>query len=66
MSCRTTPAFSLSDGFDWFTFVCSSCGTETFVGREPHQSLEDFQQMCEWLYGTPPVCSACARPDTVF
>lgn len=45
--------------FDWHTFICTGCATETFVGREPQQSVEDFVQMCEWLYGSPPVCSHC-------
>jgi hypothetical protein len=47
------------DALDWFTFVCEGCGQETFVGRELSQSLEDFAQMCDWLYGDPPVCTVC-------
>lgn len=44
---------------DWFSFVCATCAEETFVGREPHQSVEDFALMLDWLYGSPPVCSEC-------
>jgi len=51
------------DALDWFTFICSSCGQETFVGREPTQAVEDFACMVEWLYGDPPVCTDCLRGD---
>lgn len=53
------PQMPWEQGFDWFTFHCNGCGTETYVGREPSQSIEDFALMCEWLYGTPPICSTC-------
>jgi hypothetical protein len=49
--------------FDWLAFVCQGCGQETFIGREPTQSIEDFALMCEWLYGDPPSCTNCLRPD---
>lgn len=49
-------------GFDWYTFTCVGCGELTHVGRPPYQALEDFWLMCEWLYGRPPVCSACFPP----
>lgn len=53
------PTASVLDQLDWFTFHCSACGEETFVGRSHDQSVDDFWLMCEWLYGDPPICSPC-------
>jgi hypothetical protein len=55
-----TPAVAPTlDDLDWRCFICSSCGEETFVGRDLSQSVEDFALMCDWLYGYPPTCSSC-------
>lgn len=51
--------------FDWYTFTCSSCGELTYTSRDPKQSLEDFALMCLWIFGEPPVCSECQRPELV-
>ena len=48
-----------AQGFDWYTFICSACGTETYISRELHQSVPEFVEMCSWLFGRPPVCGAC-------
>jgi hypothetical protein len=57
---------SWTAGFDWFTFHCSSCGQETFVGRDLKQSVADFREMCSWLYGSPPICSHCLNIGQVL
>lgn len=54
----------LDQAFDWFAFHCASCGQETYVGRERCQSVSEFKRMCEWLYGTPPVCSHCLHESS--
>ena len=54
---RSDPPWA--SAFDWHTFYCVGCGQHTAVGREPWQSVADFAQMCEWLFGDPPICSAC-------
>ncbi len=59
----TPPSSEVLEDLDWFTFVCSWCGRETFVGKEPRQNTADFWLMCEWLYGVPPICVSCMRPD---
>jgi len=48
-----------ADAFDWYTFRCVACGEETYVGREPAQTVEDFALVCDWLYGVLPVCTSC-------
>ena len=53
----------LAEGFDWWMFHCACCGEETFVGRSLGQSVVEFTQMCEWLYGDPPVCTRCLHPE---
>ncbi len=45
--------------FDWFSFVCTSCGQDTYVTRDWSQCVADFYLMCTWIYGVKPVCSAC-------
>jgi hypothetical protein len=47
------------DRIDWWMFVCSGCGEETFVGKSPGQTLEEFGLVSLMLYGDPPVCSGC-------
>ena len=59
------PEKPLWDQFDWFTFHCASCGQETFVGREPVQSVTEFKVMCEWLFGDPPICSFCLSSQSI-
>lgn len=51
----------LDDEFEWYTFVCEGCGEETFVGKSPEQTLEDFGKLSARLYGDPPVCTSCQQ-----
>jgi hypothetical protein len=51
--------FAKLDQLDWRSFVCAWCGEQTFVGREPHQTLLEFAAMSVLLFGDPPVCSRC-------
>ncbi len=57
------PASEWADAFDWYSFICASCASETHISRELSQTLEDFALMCSWLYGDPPVCSYCAQAE---
>jgi hypothetical protein len=59
----TTPALDWADGFDWYSFNCTTCADEVVVGRDLDQSLEDFRLMVSWLHGDPPICSYCLRPE---
>lgn len=54
-----TGLHELDQHFDWYSFVCLGCGEETFVGRDPEQSVVDFGMMMDWLYGERPVCTSC-------
>lgn len=47
------------DAFDWYAFVCTSCGDHICVSRDSGQSLDEFDLACAWIYGDPPVCTAC-------
>jgi hypothetical protein len=63
---RPTPRGAAAlDQLDWQTFICVACGEETFIGRQRGQSLADFRQLVEWLYGDPPVCSVCSHPEQI-
>ena len=59
------PPWDVLEEYDWFTFNCTGCGEETFVGREPEQSVSEFKTMCDWLYGSPPVCSFCLSMQSI-
>lgn len=47
--------------WDWFSFVCSSCGEEVYVARDTAQPVCDFYLMCTWIYGAPAICSECRQ-----
>lgn len=53
----------MGDELEWWTFICTSCADETYVGKEPWQSVEDFAAMLYMLHGDPPVCTACLHPE---
>jgi hypothetical protein len=48
-----------ANGFDWFTFVCCSCGELTHIARDWRQDVAEFHITSVWLYGLPPECSEC-------
>ena len=49
--------------FDWFTFVCPQCANEVNVSRSEGISPENFATMILWIYGDPPMCVDCLRPE---
>lgn len=51
------------DELDWRAFVCTRCGTETWLAIAREQLLVDAQAMCDLIFGDPPVCTECQRPD---
>ena len=60
------PSSELLEELDWFSFVCAYCGETTNVGKEPTQTTAEFVAMCEWVYGDPPLCTYCARPELLL
>lgn len=47
------------DRIDWAMFVCTACGEDTYVGRQPGLTDRQFAWMLDRLYGYPRVCTAC-------